>query len=271
MGNFEKLSVLVIVVIIVMILVVALYTWTDDPEKSPETASGGAAGSASAGAEELALLNREGKGGTYTPVSPPGGAKPKVPGPAADAEWPEDPWRDPEADAPKSTGRKGTPSPVVNEVLDPIDPPTPVPAPAPPKSADPVEGPWEYTVQAGDTLSQICERELGTWRRQNEVSDLNAGLDPLRLRAGEKLKMPPRARASSVKVDGGTGPSVASAPKGSIPLGDWYVLQSGDRMANIAKRAYGSIDRWPELWARNVKAVPDPDAVQAGTRIFIPK
>src|SRR5204863_4755305 len=32
MGNFEKLSVLVIVVIIVMILVVALYTWTDNPD-----------------------------------------------------------------------------------------------------------------------------------------------------------------------------------------------------------------------------------------------
>ena len=31
MGNFEKLSVLVIGVIIVMILVVALYTWTDNP------------------------------------------------------------------------------------------------------------------------------------------------------------------------------------------------------------------------------------------------
>ena len=34
MGNFEKLSVLVIVVIIVMILVVALYTWTDNPDSS---------------------------------------------------------------------------------------------------------------------------------------------------------------------------------------------------------------------------------------------
>ena len=32
MGNFEKLSVLVIVVIIVMILVVALYTWSGSTE-----------------------------------------------------------------------------------------------------------------------------------------------------------------------------------------------------------------------------------------------
>ena len=35
MGNFEKLSVLVIVVIIVMILVVALYTWGDSGDTRP--------------------------------------------------------------------------------------------------------------------------------------------------------------------------------------------------------------------------------------------
>ena len=43
MGNFEKLSVLVIGVIIVMILVVALYTWTDDPA-AEETADAGIVG-----------------------------------------------------------------------------------------------------------------------------------------------------------------------------------------------------------------------------------
>ncbi len=37
MGNFEKLSVVVIVVIIVMILVVALRTWTDRPELQEES------------------------------------------------------------------------------------------------------------------------------------------------------------------------------------------------------------------------------------------
>src|SRR5207247_823113 len=39
MGNFEKLSVLVIVVIIVMILVVALYTWTDSPDAAAKDAA----------------------------------------------------------------------------------------------------------------------------------------------------------------------------------------------------------------------------------------
>ena len=37
MGNFEKLSVLVIVVIIVMILVVAIYVRTDNPDQSATT------------------------------------------------------------------------------------------------------------------------------------------------------------------------------------------------------------------------------------------
>ena len=38
MGNFEKLSVLVIGVIIVMILVVAFYTWTEDPADEDDPA-----------------------------------------------------------------------------------------------------------------------------------------------------------------------------------------------------------------------------------------
>ena len=49
MGNFEKLSVLVIVVIIVMILVVALYTWQDNGDESTTlNAPEGGAGPASA-------------------------------------------------------------------------------------------------------------------------------------------------------------------------------------------------------------------------------
>ena len=77
--------------------------------------------------------------------------------------------------------------------------------------------------------------------------------------------MPARGRASSLKV--GPGGAAKPAPAGSttVKAGEWYVLRRGDRMSTIAKRAYGSIERWPELWARNLSVVKDPDDVQEGT------
>lgn len=51
-----------------------------------------------------------------------------------------------------------------------------------------------YKVQKGDTLSQIAERELGTVKRQGEVTALNPGLDPAQIRTGSTLLLPARVR-----------------------------------------------------------------------------
>ncbi|MFO7898402.1 MAG: LysM peptidoglycan-binding domain-containing protein, partial [Planctomycetota bacterium] len=56
---------------------------------------------------------------------------------------------------------------------------------------------WVYTVKSGDTLSEIAERELGRTARYPEVAELNHLAKPYRIRAGQKLKMPPRGTTSS--------------------------------------------------------------------------
>jgi nucleoid-associated protein YgaU len=139
MGNFEKLSVLVIVVIIVMILVVALYTWTDDPD----------------GASADPVLQ--------TAVEPQEEA----------SQWPvifpePDPDPDPIPD----------PDSVIHPIIDPdqIIDPDPDPNPEPPTLEPTSTETWLYTVKPGDTLSQIAEKELGTWRRMKEIIALNVGL-----------------------------------------------------------------------------------------------
>ena len=128
-----------------------------------------------------------------------------------------------------------------------------------------------YTVKPGDTLTEIAERELGTWKRYKEILKLNPGVKAETIVGGDTLKMPPRARASSIKTAGKTSSTAPARRGGKITVGEYYVIRSGDRLSRISKNAYGTIDRWPELWARNLSVIDDPDDPPVGAKIFVPK
>ncbi len=267
MGNFEKLSVLVIVVIIVMILVVALYTWTDNPDGTPPATK--TAGSA---------------------VVPP------IPGPDKEAasrkagdlldDWDRfnengDENGDENGEDKGEDGlRKDHESRGSDDILD-VPPLPDAPDPLPQPKKDPAaasQEEWMYTVKAGDTITEIAERELGTWRRYKEILKLNPGVKAETIREGDTLKMPPKGMADSMKVtpsvpgsDPLKGASSSKAPGGKIATGEHYTIRKGDRLSRISKRAYGTIDRWPELWARNLSTIDDPDEPKVGAKIFIPK
>jgi len=50
-----------------------------------------------------------------------------------------------------------------------------------------------------------------------------------------------------------------------------YVVQPGDTMRSIAVDVYGDASQWPRLYQANRDVVgPDPDALQAGTRLRVP-
>lgn len=62
--------------------------------------------------------------------------------------------------------------------------------PAAKPTAKPTAGGRSYTVRAGDTLSQIAQRELGTQSRWRELVELNPGLDPAKLLVGTTIRLP---------------------------------------------------------------------------------
>ena len=253
MGNFEKLSVLVIVVIIVMILVVAIYTWSDSPDAAKESAS-------SVSGNNALLDPRD--------SSQPGRGQQQNPWDMFD-----DPPKTPVEPQP-SEPRPSEPQPV--EPQPPVDP-QPVDPPSGSTPVDPAANePWLYTVQSGDTISQIAEKHLGKWRRMKEILALNSGLTPENLRVGAAIKMPPRGMTSSTEDrpgadgpgDARSGPAIVRAG-GPIKVGEWYVTKRGDTLERISKMAYRSLDYWPELWARNLSTISDPQDIPEGTRIFI--
>ena len=256
MGNFEKLSVLVIVVIIVMILVVAIYTWQENPA-GPETAK---------------------TDNTNQPLSAP-----------SESPWGDDPRADdPRTDDPQADPQGGEPLDPPAPVSDPGGdvPPLDIPVPGPESGPGATprgtangdepevnDEPWIYEVKSGDVLGVIASRELGTTRRMKDIVALNPGMNPDSLTIGQKLKMPPR----TAHVGPGplrSGPTVGTSPVrgGDRPVaGSTYTTRRGDRLDNIAKLAYGNVERWPEIFALNKDKVTDPMRLDEGVSLRLPR
>lgn len=246
MGNFEKLSVLVIVVIIVMILVVALYTWTGDPEDATVTEG-----------DKPTTSKIEVARGSGEPA-----AKPDK---AGAPDW----TKLLEEIGPRTPGTE-PPKPVA-----PVAPKEELPV-VPNKEAAPstpavAATNWEYPVQSSDTIGGIAERELGSVKRQGEILALNPGVDPRALQIGQVLVMPPRTQAGAANAPSASEGSSTAAGSAAAKPGEWYVVQRGDRLSTLSKRFYKTAERWPDIWARNLSLIRDPDDLPPGARIFLPR
>src|SRR5919199_1699279 len=63
------------------------------------------------------------------------------------------------------------------------------------------------------------------------------------------------------------GPAPASP---ASPAPEEYVVEPGDSLQAIAQRVYGDANLWPRIYAANRDVIgPNPDALQAGTRLRI--
>ena len=50
----------------------------------------------------------------------------------------------------------------------------------------------EYEIRPGDTFSSIARRVLGSERRWREIAEINTHVDPTRLKAGDRIRLPER-------------------------------------------------------------------------------
>ncbi|HEU4395924.1 MAG TPA: LysM peptidoglycan-binding domain-containing protein [Planctomycetota bacterium] len=84
----------------------------------------------------------------------------------------------------------GTPAP--NTFLNPNDGPTAPerPVAAPTASPDPAKSYREIEVRSGDTLYEIARRELGNPDLYFKIIQANPGIDPKRIKPGQKVRIP---------------------------------------------------------------------------------
>lgn len=257
MGNFEKLSVLVIVVIIVMILVVALYQLTDDPD-------GGAA--------------------TTVVAEKPADVSPAPPEPAMSSVFVPPP-RAPELR--NTPAAPPSPAPRPN-LLDPVDPsrslqpqsggatPGTEPSTPPTEPVKPAE-PKVHVVQPGETIGKIAKAYFpsAVAKGTDAILRANATVDPTRMRVGTKLVIPDLGAELTPASAPGTSANVtpaSSRPTTSLKPGGVYVTVRGDTLSSISRRAYGTAARWQDIWLANFDALPEnPDHPTPGTRLNLPR
>lgn len=135
-----------------------------------------------------------------------------------------------------STDLTPGPAPMPAPMPAPLPGPTPVPAPTPalmpaPVPAGPPPAAKTHTVARGDTFYGIA-KEHGV--SMKDIQDANPGVDPKKLKVGQKLTVPP--------------PSPKAAGSPAAPLGrDVYVVKSGDTLGKIARTHGTTVERLREV------------------------
>jgi len=109
-----------------------------------------------------------------------------------------------------------------------------------------------YTVQPGDTLSGIAQKQLGDANRWPEIFVLNRGIigDPNRIKPGQVLALP------------GATPTQ--------PPPRLYTVRSGDTLSGIAQKQLGDANRWREIFKLNGDVISDPDRISPGQVLVLP-
>lgn len=127
-----------------------------------------------------------------------------------------------------------------------------------------------YTVQSGDTLSDIARRQLGSASKVGELKAANA--DVLKgsdvIRSGMKLRIPGTTTTTTASAPRTT--TTAPAVEVSAAGGSTYTVQSGDTLSSIASRFLGSSSRYKEIIAANEPVLHGSDKLKVGMKLAIP-
>ncbi|MCC7409251.1 MAG: LysM peptidoglycan-binding domain-containing protein [Phycisphaeraceae bacterium] len=120
------------------------------------------------------------------------------------------------------------------------------------------------TVEAGDTLTKIAERELGSQGRYREIFDANR----------DQLQSPDAVRQGMVlKIPAGTAaPTPAHATPAAAPQpARTYTVKTGDTLYAIAQKTLGSGAHWKDILAANGKTLRnDAKNLKDGQVLTIP-
>jgi nucleoid-associated protein YgaU len=127
-------------------------------------------------------------------------------------------------------------------------------------------GEKEYTVEAGDNLWSIAEREYGSGYNWVDIASSNNLADPNLISEGTNLTIPDVPKKTEDAQD--TLDSQDQSNFTSIATNS-YTVNEGDCLWNIAVRAYGDGYRWTEIAAVNNLA--NPDLIYSGDTIKIPR
>lgn len=137
-----------------------------------------------------------------------------------------------------------------------------------PSTPAPVVRTSTVTVQPGDTLWAIAQRELGDGAQYAELARINGIENPRQLSIGSELYLPGKVVADSRDgvVDASQDQLHAAATDKS------YLIQPGDCLWSIAEKQLGNPYRWVELYEANKAEIGiNPDVIYPATSLVLPQ
>jgi LysM repeat protein len=131
--------------------------------------------------------------------------------PPVETNWP--------APVPTDTNVPPPPVPPVVDVAPPLPPPPPPDTPAP-------TGLTEHTISKGESFYTLGKKYGVGFKA---IVDANPGVNPNRLKIGDKVKIPPPKTPGAAAVNGAIAPTTDGAAK-------TYKVKSGDNLGKIGKQ-----------------------------------
>jgi LysM repeat protein len=135
-----------------------------------------------------------------------------------------------------------------------------------------------YTIQKGDTLMKIAEKNYGSGKLWHELAKYN-GIADSGVRIGAKLKLPTRetltgkpqpALSESALASKSPAPTNKITPSKPAAKAEpaTYTVKPGDTLGLIAQKALGTSKRWQEIVDLN--KLDDEDTISTGTVLKLP-
>jgi nucleoid-associated protein YgaU len=214
-----------------------------------------------------------------------GGGGPTVPVVAGDKVVATKPAADPGAPFQSQTEQREPKAPVKEPVATFPDGPSGSEHKVAATPPAPAAAAQTYRIKKDDTLARIAARELGDKRKVDAILAANPGLDALKLRVNQEIRLPAAAPARDSVVKSSEKPQDPKverkdakppepdkkADKTHDKTAGWpkqYKVASGDKLATIARRFYGDGKKSALLAKAN--GLKDQDNLRAGMLLTIP-
>jgi len=116
-----------------------------------------------------------------------------------------------------------------------------------------------YVIESGDTLYDIAMQKYGDPKFVEAIQEANPGLDPERLRVGDRIVLPERRKQTPEKAEAAKRPKV-------------YIVKKGDTLIGIARKMYNDSAMYPKIYKANQDVLSSLNArLYVGMRLRLPE
>ena len=126
--------------------------------------------------------------------------------------------------------------------------------------------PGKYTVKDGDTLFNIANTYYNDGYKYTEIAKANNLTDADTIEVGQVLDIP---KLETTTNQNQTMMQTQNNDWGPKITENTYTVEEGDWLSKIAGRAYGDIYSYDKIAKAN--NIPDPNSIEAGTVLTIPR